>query len=291
MTPIRSLLAMAVFILSLGIANGLSVSGATAYGWPRLTTSLVQAALCTGLTVTGIWGLARRTGISPAAVGWQRSGLLRDLATGAVVVLIAASLVLGPARAVGLINVTAVDPGAVVLFLLTTVVVATGFEALPEELTFRGFIYGTLRLRWSPLLAGIGATVLFVTAPGLSTVVSSTIEWALAGGPRPYYAVAPAGEDPVVYVIFLTVWSATLLAARLVTGSIWTGVSAHVMMLIVNRLVLSPASGVEVRLSHPDVVLVLPAYVLLAGLFFVLLGRRRRRSARPDTAPELARRA
>lgn len=281
---------MTVFILSLGIANGLSVSGATAYGWPRLTTSLVQAALCTGLTVAGIWCLVRRTGISPATVGWHRSGLLRDLATGAVVVLVAASLVLGPARAVGLVTVTAVDPGALVLFLLTTVVVATGLEAFPEELAFRGFTYSTLRLRWSPLLAKIGATVLFVAAPGLSTVVSSLLEWALAGGPSPYYAVAPAGEDPAVYVIFLTVWSATLLAARLVTGSIWTGVSAHLMMLIINRLVLSPTSGVEVRLSHPDAVLVLPAYVLLAGLLFSLLGRRRRRRARPATAPELARR-
>jgi len=267
-----ALAATAVFGVALGVANGAATLTEHSLGWDRPATSLVQAALCSGLTLAGICWLARQLSTSAMFFGLRRRGIGRDAGLGLLIVLASAGVVLGLAALAGLITVTAVRPAALAAFLLTTVVVATGFEAFPEELAFRGFVLTSLQDRCTLLASAVGATVLFVVAPGPSNLVSGLIVWVLADGPAPRYAVAPAGEDPVVYVV----WSICLLSARLVTGSIWTGVAAHLGMLVINRLVLSTTSGLEVRLSHPDVVLVLPAYVLLATLGFTLLRRHRR---------------
>lgn len=268
---------MLVFAIALGTANGLSTTVSHAFGWPRLRTSLLQALLCSALTAAGIWWLARRFRIHPACFGVRRAGLVRDLLTGCAVALGSGVVVIGLSSALGLITVTSVRPAELAVFLLTTVVVATGLEAFPEELAFRGFAFSSLRTGWSTGMAAVGATVLFMLASGLSEVVSSTIEWGLADGTGPAYSAAPAGEDPVVYLVFLMVWSICLLSARLLTGSIWTGVAAHLMLLISNRLLLGRATGLEVELSHPDVVLIVPGYVLLAALGFALLRRDRTR--------------
>lgn len=278
-----ALAAMVVFSLALGITNGVSTAASSTFGWPRLATSLLQAVLCTGLTTTGVLWLARRGRVHPAWFGLRRPGLGRDLLVGLTVVLASAALVIGLSAAAGLLSVTSVRPAELAVFLVTTAVVATGFEAFPEELAFRGFAFSSLRTSWSTPLAAIAATVLFLLAPGLSLVVSSAIDWVLTNGSAPSWSPAPAGEDPVAYLVFLTFWSVCLLSARRLTGSIWTGVAAHLVMLIINRLLLSPASGLVVELAHPDVVLILPAYVLLAALGFTLL--RRYRSRRVQLSP------
>src|SRR5690606_10448774 len=121
------------------------------------------------------------------------------------------------------------------LYLATTVVVATGLEAFPEELTFRGFAYSSLRSRLRPTLAATVATVVFVLAPGLSMVWTALVVRVLGTGSPPWYAIAPSGEEPVSYVMLLVLWSICLIQARQVTGSIWVGVAAHLLLLIVNR--------------------------------------------------------
>ncbi|WP_170225020.1 hypothetical protein [Nocardioides albertanoniae] len=73
------------------------------------------------------------------------------------------------------------------------------------------------------------------------------------------------------YVLLLVLWSICLIQARQVTGSIWVGVAAHLLLLIVNRTLLGSADGSGVEIAHPDLILIIPAYVVLATIVFGLL--------------------
>ncbi|MDR7312943.1 membrane protease YdiL (CAAX protease family) [Nocardioides luteus] len=267
----RALAAMLVFSLALGTASGLGLGLAERLGWPDPAGSVVQAALCTLITLVGIIWLARRTGSSAESYGFRRARIGRDLGIGFAVVAAAALMVVVPTAVLGGIRFSGIDPVPLLIYLATTVVVATGLEAFPEELAFRGFAYSSLRGRLQPTLAATVATVIFVLAPGLSMVWTALIARALGTGHPQWYAIAPPGEDPVSYVMLLVLWSICLLQARQVTDSIWVGVAAHLLLLVVNRTLLGSADGSGVELAHPDLTLIIPAYVVLATIAFGLL--------------------
>ncbi|WP_141778594.1 CPBP family intramembrane glutamic endopeptidase [Nocardioides albertanoniae] len=187
----RALAAMVVFSLALGTASGIGLGLADLLGWPDPAGSLVQAALCTLITLAGITWLARRTGSPADSYGLSRKRVGRDLGIGFAVVAVAALVVIVPTAVLGGIRFSGVDPWPLLIYLATTVVVATGLEAFPEELAFRGFAYSSLRGRLRPALAATVATVIFVLAPGLSTVWTSLITRALGTGRPPWYSIAP----------------------------------------------------------------------------------------------------
>lgn len=270
----RALGAMIVFSVALGAASGIGLGVATTMGWPWPAGPLLQAALCTMITLAGIGWLARVTDSTPAWFGFRRSRIIRDLGIGFGVIAAAALVVIGPTAALGGIRFQGVDPAPLLAWLGVTVIAATGLEAFPEELAFRGLAYSSLRGRLRPFLAATVATVIFVLAPGLSTTVTALITRALGAGEPPWYAIAPAGQDPVSYLLLLVLWSCCLIQARQVTGSIWVGVGAHLLLLIINRTLLGSASGSGVELAGPDLILIIPGYVTLATVAFGLLRNR-----------------
>lgn len=268
------------FSIALGTANGLQTVVQERLGWSETAARLLQAAGCTAITLAGVVLLARIHHRPLSWIGLRRRRVLIDLGTGLVVVATAAVVVLGPTLAAGGVRVQSVDPGALLVFLVLTVVVAAGHEAVPEELAFRGLAFSALRERASTLLAGLVMSVIFVLSSGVSNVVYSLIVRATGVGTPPWYTVAPPGEDPVVYVVFLLLWSCCLIAARLATGSLWTPMAAHLLLLILNRLVIGTGTGLTVQLADPSVALVLPAYLLVATLGFLGLRAYRVRSDR-----------
>ncbi|MFC7620221.1 type II CAAX prenyl endopeptidase Rce1 family protein [Microlunatus sp. GCM10028923] len=267
----RALGAMIIFSVALGVASGIGLGVARTMGWPWPAGSLLQAALCTVITLAGIGWLARRTNSATAWFGFRGSKIIRDLGIGFGVIAAAAVVVIGPAAVLGGIRFQGVDPAPLLTWLGVTVLVATGLEAFPEELAFRGLAYSSLRGRLRPFLAATVATVIFVLAPGLSTTVSALITRALGAGEPPWYAIAPPGQDPVSYLMLLVLWSCCLIQARQVTGSIWVGVGAHLLLLIINRTLLGSATGSGVQLAGPDLILVIPGYVILATVGFALV--------------------
>jgi len=270
----RALGAMIIFTVALGVASGVGLGVATLLGWPRTTGSLIQASLCTLITLAGIGWLARVTRSAADWYGFRRAGIGRDLVLGVGVVAVAAIVVIGPAAALGGLRFDDVDPGPLLLWLGSTVIVATGLEAFPEELAFRGMAYSSLRGRLRPFLAATIATVIFVLAPGLAGFWSALIMRLLHAGEPPWYSIAPPGQDPVSYLLLLTLWSICLIQARQVTGGIWVGVGAHLTLLIINRTLLGSATGSGVSLAHPDLMLIIPGYVILATIGFGVLRSR-----------------
>jgi hypothetical protein len=93
-------------------------------------------------------------------------------------------------------------------------------------------------------------------------------------------------------LILLTIFGATLIIARSVTGSLWAAIAVHLTFLMVNRLVLTypQDTGWSVGLTSPDAILLIPTYlVVTAGLFLLLPRRRGRRLGWRDRDPESSR--
>lgn len=134
---------------------------------PPLLGKAVPAAVMLVVTVPLVL-LVHRRDRSVLALTSPRSSLV-----GVAVTLGAAVLVLGPAVLAGWITVSAVDVATLVVFLITNTVLAFALEALPEELTFRGSVYGTLRNLLHPGSAGLLATAAFVVAPGAGIALTA----------------------------------------------------------------------------------------------------------------------
>lgn len=197
---------------------------------------------------------------------------------GVLVVGGAATAVFAAGTALGWVRWVAVDPTAVVLFLLVNTVLALCLEAVPEELALRGYAYRTLNQRWRRWTASAGTLGLFVLVSGASSVVGA-VTGQLAGVPVPPPSFAPGGQDPVAYAVLLLFFGATLQLARVTTGSLWACVAAHLTFLTANRLVLVPEAfdaGVVTSL-RPEAELLVLVYLVLAGIGFVVIARTRGR--------------
>ncbi|MDX2972345.1 CPBP family glutamic-type intramembrane protease [Kribbella solani] len=208
-------------------------------------------------------GLGSRTGFS------FRNGL-RGFGFGVLVTGGCAAVVLGAGTLAGWISWGSFHPGDVLVFLITNAVVAILLEAFPEELTLRGHTWSALRSHHRGLIAALGTTLLFLLVPGFSTVVQLVLSRIL-GLDSPGLSLAPAGQDPVSYFILLTVFGLTLIAARQATGSLWTSIGTHLTFLTVNRLTVDGAdrdSGWSAELASPDVLLLIPLYLLLAAIIY-----------------------
>lgn len=261
------------------------VAGPAVFGAALTVSTVVVAAadgrapvLAAAVVAVGalpaLWWLARRR--SGGVLGALALRCPASAVVGALVVGAAAALVIGADALAGGVRVVSADPSALFAFLLATTVLALLHEALPEELAFRGLTFGACegRSRW---LAAIATSVLFVLVPplasGLGTAVASMV--VPGAGPARF---APEGQHVVDYLVLLALFGSMLVLLRLLTGSVWACVAAHVAFLLVNRVLLGrPGTGVAVELP-PGGELLVPAYLLLAiaGLALALALRARR---------------
>ncbi|TWD81247.1 CAAX prenyl protease-like protein [Kribbella amoyensis] len=250
-----------------------------AAGWTRTLThsAWLAAVVCTVIAIACIRPVRNRSFL--ALTGGPRPFLL-----GLAVTAGSAAIVLTLGTLGGWLTWGPLDVPQVLLFLATNTIVAVLLEAFPEELTLRGHTYSTLRGTHRPWLAATVTTALFLAVVPLS----STIQWAVG---RPFGLIAdrpslaPAGEDPIAYVVLLTTFGLTLVTARNATNSLWTAIATHLTFLTVNRLTYqgeSREAGWSVTLETPDAVLLFPAYLLLAATIYQLIRRTRvRAGARP----------
>jgi hypothetical protein len=103
----------------------------------------------------------------------------------------------------------------------------------------------------------------------------------LLGGDADGLALAPAGQEPVTYVILLVFFGTTLLTARIATGSLWTSMAVHLSFLTVNRLVFASGdrdTGWHVE-AAPDAAVLVLVYLVVSSVVFLAIGRLRRRTA------------
>ncbi|KGM13560.1 CPBP family glutamic-type intramembrane protease [Cellulomonas bogoriensis] len=270
---------LAGLVAAVGIAAGIILGGAltSAVGLTGLPADLVSVVLVSAL-VLGLVHLARgrRTWHDLGLTG-NRSTLV-GVGTGFAAVAACAAVVLGPATAAGLVTWGPLDPGRVVVFLAVNTVLALLLEAFPEELALRGLAWTALRERYGPHLTAAATTAVFLVTAVLASVLI-TLPQALAGG---QVRLSPVGEDPVAYLVLVTVLGLALGYARGATRvlTLGTAVGVHLGYLTVVRLTFAGAerdAGWSMTPATEGAVLVIPGFLVLAAVLLAALGARARR--------------
>lgn len=286
----RAVLGLLALAVGLGMASLAGDLGEGRFGIAGTARQVLQGSLCSAVTVSLIVllrrGRDRRTLEGLGLPGVRES--LRTFGLGAALTAASAAAVFGLGAALGLVRFTVVSWTTVLGFLAMNTGIAFLFEALPEELALRGYAYRTLNAGLRRWLAALLTIALFLVAPGAASVVQAGVQ-SLIGAPAAPIGLAPAGMDPVSYLVLLTVFGAALLAARITTGSLWACIALHLTFLAVNRMVLSSerVTGVSASMTTADAILLIPGYVLLAGAGFLGWARLRgRRIGWRDRDPE-----
>lgn len=223
---------------------------------------LLQALIMSGMVVPGIWWLRSWVDQLPLA-GLGLPDLRRSLSTFGLGLGIIAVPVIVTAALTSLFGW-----GSVTLNLSSSALAPLGaailtvffFEALPEELLFRGYIYSTLNTR-APRWAAGGLTVLlFVLLPVLVVPFQQRVLGmeVIVGG---------ASRLTVSYLITMAVFGAFTQYLRILSGTVWMSIGFHFAFVLMNRIVGPRATAVirfeEVTAQGPIQASVLGSLLLL----------------------------
>ena len=112
---------------------------------------------------------------------------------------------------------------------LTGVAIVLLFEAIPEELVFRGYIYSNLNIRFQKWASVLLTTLLFALLPVvLAPIQTFVIEMDVNYGNS---SVVTPG-----YVINMLVFGGFVGYLRILFGSIWVGIGFHLLFVYMNRM-------------------------------------------------------
>lgn len=275
---VRALTGGLVMAAALGIGTAAGSAAAERVGLTGTAARLVPAVLVSALALVPVTLAVRRRGASLKALGLggARAGL-RAFLTGVGVTAASAVLVLGAGTAGGLLRWSRPDPLPLVGFLMTNAVIALLLEALPEETTLRGYAWTALRERFGGTASALGTTAVFLLVPGTSTVAYAATARLTGADPAPI-GIVPPGQDTASYLILLPIFGLTLVAARTAVGQapLWAAIGTHLTFLTVNRVALEGDqrhAGWSANQTTPDAVLLVPAYLLVAAVVFMLCRR------------------
>ncbi len=244
--PVRVIIAWLLCFAALALA-GWAGEHAIKY-WDVKGTSryLLQAIIMSGLVVPGIWLL--RFGFDrgePKSIGLGniRKAILKftlgiGLMAVPIILAIACTLLFGW----GTVSINANGS------MLSTLAVGIGtvflFEALPEELVFRGYIYSNLNVRlkrWTSALLTVGLFVLLpvLLVPFQNYILGMEI------------TVGNSNTLTMSYIIIMVFFGSFIQYLRILTGSIWTGIGFHLMFVYINRL-MGPSSESLIQFSGAE---------------------------------------
>lgn len=189
----------------------------------------IQSALFATLLTVPMVTVARRflDGGTLAGLGlpWSPNAAARAIGIGALSFLIPSALGFAIVLGLGWTTITPdAAPGEILAFVPLLVVLVFLYEALPEELAFRGYLYQALAKRHSRITAVGGQALLF----GLWGAVLSTIH---------------QGAFSVERLMLFFVVGFVLGLVRVVTGSVWATIGLHAAFQTTAQLLLNEERG------------------------------------------------
>ena len=191
----------------------------------------LQAIIMSGIVVTGVWYIRHRYihGMPKSiGIGNLKNALLKTL-LGIGLLLLPLFLTISSVFLFGGVDVNINFSSSTFINLLIGIGTVFLFEALPEELLFRGFIYSTLNAkfkRWFSALITIG---LFVLLP----IVLYPIQKYILGMET---QIGNSSTLTISYIIIMLFFGAFVQYLRILTNSIWTGIGFHLMFVYFNRI-------------------------------------------------------
>lgn len=111
------------------------------------------------------------------------------------------------------------------LAVLINMVIAFLYEAFPEEVILRGYLYSVLRLRMGRLLSVLFQTILFVLFPVALTGLQYLFRM----------STSPITPD---YIILIFTFGIVLTIVRLMTNNLWVSIGFHLAYLEIARFVV-----------------------------------------------------
>jgi hypothetical protein len=271
-----ALLAWVVLGVALGASTGIAQAVTQAAGAGLLLQVALQTVLMSALVVPAVVLLRRRLDRrSLASLGLSRR-IGRPIALGVGVGAVTGAVVWVPAGLLGWIRVDGIDLAACAAFLLLNGVVLALYEAIPEELALRGYMWTNLRDGAGLVVATLLTTALF---PAIGVVIESGrwILLAIVGSDPGAFAPSTGGIDPIAYVLQLVLFGLALVAARRIPmeGALLIAMAFHWTQLTVNRLLLGGtgwmSSGWDVAFVEPDAIALVLVHIVLAGSAFVAI--------------------
>lgn len=188
---------------------------------------VMSAVLATVLAVPMVVAVRRvLDGQSVESLGLQMDGrVLKGLAVGALAFLLPCALGFAIVLGMGWTSIApAVGWGEILAFIPLLIVLVFLFEALPEELAFRGYMQTNLETRLGYWGAIIAQAVLFALwGAALWTISLGTIAF-----------------DRLVMFFFIAL---VLGIVRASTGSVWTSIGLHLAFQTVAQLLLNAERG------------------------------------------------
>ncbi len=217
-----------VWVALLAIFLGLNQLASQVFGADYSVPRHIFSALLTSLLVVPLIVIAqRRFDQEPLAnlgLALDRSAI-KPFMIGALAWFVPFLLGLGACLAFGLVNIEVTASWAEILvFIPLLIVLVFLLEALPEELAFRGYMQTNLGKILEPWLAVIMQSVLFGS-------------WGVA-----LWLITSGGID-VAHASMFYVMAAILGAVRLITGSVWTCIGAHLAFQTCAQLLLNAERG------------------------------------------------
>jgi MFS family permease len=279
----RAVIGAAVLAVAIGVGTALGAAVTDGLGLTEFVGSLLSALLCSAIAVPLILVLRRRWDRRPLS-GIGLTGLRESTMAfllGVAVTVGSAGVTLGAGTAAGWLRWGPFDLAVLLAFVITNGIVALLLEALPEEVSLRGYAWTALRERHRAVTATLVTTGLFLVVPGASIVIYAAVMAILTGESSPI-SIAPAGEDPLSYVVLLVVFGLTLIAARTArsSASLWTCIGTHLAFLTINRVTIvgqQREAGWSTEFTTPGAVFLVPAYLTMAALIYLVLAHRHRR--------------
>jgi membrane protease YdiL (CAAX protease family) len=197
---------------------------------PRLRYAL-QAAIMSGIVLSGIWWLRRSLDRRPLAglaiLGWAKS--LKGFALGSGLMLGPFVVTLLCAMVFGWATLT-INPAPGALTGITVgILTAFFFEALPEELMYRGYIYRNLNTTMRRWTAGLVTIALFTLLPvALDLIQRHVLKMPVQIGASDHITGG--------YLLTMTLFGTFLQYLRVLSGTVWACIGFHLFFLMASRI-------------------------------------------------------
>lgn len=222
----------------------------------------VPALVMSGIVLGGVWWLRRRLDRRPmSGLGLElsmRSALF--FAIGCGIVLVPTLLTVAGTAAFGWATLSVNDSPGIGATSALALATTLFYEALPEEILFRGYIYSTLNTSMRRWTAGLATSVLFVLVPVVSVQIQQSLGMAVQ--------IGNASQVTANYVITLFVFGCIQQYLRILTNSTWTCVGFHLVFVLSNRIV-GIRDSAWIRLS--DVVTEGPLQMVFIGSTLLII--------------------
>ncbi|MDX2361516.1 MAG: CPBP family intramembrane metalloprotease [Crocinitomicaceae bacterium] len=235
------------------------IQGSYKYGIPALCMS--------GTILSGIWLLRNRLDKgTPRSIGlgkFKPSILKFLLGMGLIIVPLILTLSIGQLAGWG--NVTVHFEESIVVPLIGGMIVVFFFEALPEELLFRGYIFSNLNTKYKRWISALITIGLFAILP----VILGFVQKYVIG-----MDIAFGGSDTITLSYFLNMifFGAFVQYLRILTGSVWTGIGFHLIFVFMNHLIgLEPTNFIQVSDFDSEVPVQITLLSSIALVFITLL--------------------